>query len=71
MKHATVKFSTHKPDYSDFPEKQYEWNQVYKSVDEQIPYDAPPLLGKEVQLTHYVDANLFHDALLETHRSSG
>ena len=28
-----------------------------------MPKDAPPPLGKQVTLTHYVDANLFHDAL--------
>jgi hypothetical protein len=26
-----------------------------------VPTDTPPLLGKFVQLTHYVDANLMHD----------
>ena len=28
-----------------------------------MPEDAPEPLGKHVTLTHYVDANLFHDAL--------
>lgn len=28
-----------------------------------LPVNAPKPLGKAVVLTHYVDANLFHDAL--------
>ena len=28
-----------------------------------MPEDAPLPFGKQVTLTHYVDANLFHDAL--------
>ena len=28
-----------------------------------MPIDAPPALGKHVQLSHFVDANLHHDAL--------
>ena len=32
-------------------------------ISEVLPHDAPPPLGKEVVLTHYVDANLFHDTL--------
>ena len=36
---------------------------VYGDVKELVPERIPPPLGKPVQLTHYVDANLFHDAL--------
>ena len=36
---------------------------VYGEVQELLPEDAPPSLGKQVTLTHYVDAILFHDAL--------
>ena len=63
MKHAAIRFRTHEPDYSDLPENHYSWKSIYGNVAEIIPDDAPPPLGKRVTLTHYVDANLFHDAL--------
>ena len=61
--HATLRFRTHEPDYSDLPSKEHEWSLVYGELQELLPEDAPPPLGKQVTLTHYVDANLFHDAL--------
>jgi len=63
MKHAGIRFRIHQPDYSDLPRKLYEWQTVYGNVTEMIPSDAPKPLGKSVTCTHYVDANLFHDAL--------
>ena len=63
MKHATIKFRTHEPDYSDLPPNDYNWLHTYGNVKELVPDDAPEPLGKKVVLTHYVDANLFHDAL--------
>ena len=63
MKHATLRFRTHEPDYSDLPSKEHDWSSVYGEVQELLPEDAPPPLGKQVTLTHYLDANLFHDAL--------
>ena len=36
---------------------------MYGDVQEPIPEDAPEPLGKKVTLTHYVDANLYHNAL--------
>ena len=63
MKHAAIRFRTHQPDYSDLPSKQYEWTSTYGDIEELLPHDAPVPLGKPVTLTHYVDANLFHDAL--------
>ena len=32
-------------------------------MEEPKPTNAPPPLGKPVQLTHYVDANLMHDIM--------
>ena len=63
MKHATLRFRTHKPDYSDLPDKVHDWSSVYGEVQQLLPEDVPPPLGKQVTLTHYVDANLFYDAL--------
>ena len=36
---------------------------VYGNVREALPHNAPKALGKPVVLTHYVDANLFHDMI--------
>ena len=63
MKHGTLRFRTHEPDYSDLPTKEYDWTSTYGEVTELMPKDAPEPLGRMVTLTHYVDANLFHDAL--------
>ena len=63
MKEAAIRFRTHEPDYSDIPDRNYDWTASYGEIQELLPDDAPPPLGKRVTLTHYVDANLFHDAL--------
>ena len=60
---CTLRFCTHEPGYSDLPNKEHEWSSVYGEIQELLPDDAPPPLGKQVTLTHYVNANLFHDAL--------
>jgi hypothetical protein len=36
---------------------------VYGNCKEEIPEDIPEALGKEVILTTYVDANLYHDMI--------
>ena len=63
MKHATLRFRIHEPAYSDLSSKEHEWSSVYGEVQEHMLEKAFPPLGKQVTLTHYVDANLFHDAL--------
>jgi hypothetical protein len=61
---ATIRVHTDEPDYSGFPEQNHDWSySVYGNVKEEHPVDAPQPLGKYVTLTHYVDANLYHDAL--------
>jgi hypothetical protein len=62
MSEAIIRVRTGEPDYSDWPEQQYDWAYtVYGDVKEEIPKDAPAPLGKYVTLSHYVDANLYHD----------
>ena len=58
-----IRFRTHQPDFSSLKTVEQDWHSVYGEVKELIPENIPPPLGKPVQLTHYVDANLFHDAL--------
>ena len=63
MQDLKIRFRTHEPDYSDVPESIQDWHSVYGDVKELLPHNAPKPLGKPVQLTHYVDANLYHDDL--------
>ena len=62
FKHAALHFHTDEPDFSDSPEQDFEWmHSVCGDVTELLPDDAPPPLGRHVQLHHCVDANLRHD----------
>ncbi len=62
FKHATIRVLTDEPDYSVLPEQNYDWDySIYGKVSESIPDDIPEALGKPVTLTHFVDANLYHD----------
>jgi hypothetical protein len=64
MRDACIRIRTHEPDYSAIPIIKYDWeNSVYGEVAELIPSDAPTPKGRPVTLTHYVDANLYHDCL--------
>ena len=63
MKHAVLRFRVKEPDYSDVPDFDYDWSDIYRPVKELLPTDAPEPLGNYVTLTHYVDANLMHDVL--------
>ena len=61
---ACIRIRTHEPDYSAIPLVQYDWaTSVYGEIAELVPSDAPPPKGHPVTLTHYVDANLYHDML--------
>ena len=64
MKDAIICVHTAEPDYSGLPDQAFDWAQmVYGNVSKIHPKDAPPPLGKYVTLTHYFDANLYHDML--------
>jgi hypothetical protein len=64
LKDAMICVRTAEPDYSGLPNQEFDWAQmVYGDVSEILPKDAPPPLGKYVTLTHYFDANLYHDML--------
>jgi hypothetical protein len=53
---------TNEPDYSDYQDPEYDWSSsVYRNVKEIIPTDIPEPQGKYVTLSHYFDANLYHD----------
>ncbi|KAG7368718.1 hypothetical protein IV203_031461 [Nitzschia inconspicua] len=62
FKDACIRYRTNEPDYTDLPERPSEWDRsIYGDVEELLPHDAPKPLGRTVVLTHYVDANLYHD----------
>ena len=64
LNNAMIRFRTSEPDYSDLPDPVYDWDtSVYGEISEILPEDAPKPLGKPVILTHFVDANLYHDML--------
>ena len=64
MQHAAIRVQTDEPDFSALPDITYDWSQsVYGNVKETIPEDCPKPLGKHVTLSHYVDADLYHDML--------
>ena len=59
---GAIRFRTVEPDFSSLKAQVYDWTRsVYSGACEQIPHDIPKPLGKHVQTTHYVDANLHHD----------
>ena len=64
FKDAAIRFRTNEPDYSSLPEQNFDWmSSVYGDNGELIPHDIPKPLGKIVRITHFVDANLFHDMI--------
>ena len=59
---GAIRFRTGEPDFSSLKDQEYDWTRsVYSGACAQIPHDIPKPLGKHVQTTHYVDANLHHD----------
>jgi hypothetical protein len=62
MKEARIQVLTNEPDYSDYQDPEYDWSlSGYGDVKEIIPTDIPEPKGKYVTLSHYFDANLYHD----------
>jgi hypothetical protein len=62
MKEARIRVLTYEPDFSDYQDPEYDWSSsVYRDVKEIIPADIPEPNGKYVTLSHYFDANLYHD----------
>ena len=62
VRHGVIRIRTEEPDYSDFPDKVYQWDySCYAGSEEQIPKDIPEPRGKRVVHTSFIDANLLHD----------
>ena len=62
-KHYALRFGTEEPNYMHLPELEYDWTRIYGNALEEIPKDAPALLGKSVTTTTFLDANLLHDLI--------
>ena len=61
---AALHICINEPDFSQLQDLIYDWTySVYGNGKELLPHDAPKALGNYVLLTHYVDANLYHDML--------
>ena len=63
-KHYTIRFRTKELEYQHLPEQDFDWSTtVYCKVTEEMPKDAPELLGKPVITTTSLDANPYHDPI--------
>ena len=59
---ACIRVRTEEPDYSDLPNREYDWSRtIYGKVTERKVQDTPIPKGKPVVTTTYKDANLYHD----------
>jgi hypothetical protein len=62
MKEARIRVLTNELDYSNYQDPEYDWSSsVYGDVKEIIPTDILEPKGKYVTLSHYFNANLYHD----------
>ena len=62
MQHAMIHICTEEPDYSVLPVVEYKWaHSVYSTATELQWEDWPTPWGKHVTLSHFIDANLYHD----------
>ena len=52
------------PDYSNYPSNDYNWEYVYGNITEEIPCNMPNSKGREVKVTMFADANLYHDKVI-------
>ena len=64
MRFAQIRVLTGEPDYSELEYEEYNWAKtVYGDIREQVPEGIPDPLGNYVMLSHYYDANLYHDVV--------
>jgi hypothetical protein len=62
---AELRILTDELDFSDIEVSEYDWSKsVYGNASEAVPKDAPEPLGKPITMTHYQDANLYHDIII-------
>jgi len=65
LKDAAICIRIGEPDYSDLIKEEYDWvSTVYGDISEILLKDAPVPLSNFIMLSHYVDANLYHNILM-------
>ena len=65
MRHAAIRIRAKEPYYSSAPVKHYDWEYTcYGGAKEELAPDAPKYIGKRVQFTSHVGANLYHDLII-------
>jgi hypothetical protein len=63
-KNAAVRIRTKLPDLSGLPKPDHNWDHtVYRGAREVLSNDVPIPLGNPIQLSSFVDANLYHDLI--------
>jgi hypothetical protein len=63
-KNAAVRIRTKMPDFSWAPDPGHNWdNRVYRGAREMLSNDVPVPLCNPIQLSSFVDANLYHDLM--------
>jgi hypothetical protein len=61
---AAIRVKILQPDFNELPDQNFDWcHSIYGNVEELLPKEAPPPLGKTVTKITYTDANLYHDML--------
>jgi hypothetical protein len=64
MRFTHIRQLTREPDYSELDYKEYDWSKtVYGDIREQVPEGIQDPLGNFVMLSHYYDANLYHNVV--------
>jgi hypothetical protein len=65
MRFTQIRVLTGEPDYSEQECEEYNWAKtVYGDIREQLPEGIPDPLGNYIMLSHYFDANLYHDMVM-------
>jgi hypothetical protein len=63
-KNAAIRIRTLMPDLSSLPKPGHNWDHtVYRGAKEMLSNDVPIPLGNPIQLSSFVDANLYHDLI--------
>ena len=66
MELATIKIRVEESSFSKLLDDAHNWyHSMYGKVNEEIPKDIPEPSGKFGITTHYIDANLYHDIMME------
>ena len=58
-KKIAIRFRTQMPDDTNYPKDDYNWEYIYGSIREKIPYNMPSPKGREVKITMFADVSLF------------